>query len=581
MPSFELSDKNRRFFWYCLLFMLAARIIASSFVPLTDTTEARYAEIARKMLELGDWITPWHEYGVPFWAKPPLSFWLSALSMKWFGISEFAARLPSLLFGIGMLVLVWMWVVPRRGRDFALIVCTVLASSVLFFVAAGAVMTDSSLAFCTTLAMIAFWQTMHDASQRRWGYAFFVALGIGLLAKGPLVGVLTLLAIVPWIALRGSWRAAWQRLPWLSGGALMLLIAAPWYALAEYRTPGFLRYFILGEHLGRFLDPGWSGDRYGHAHSEAFGTIWVFWLASAAPWSLLLLARAWQHRRRWGALPRDDSGFSSYLLLWSFAAMGFFTFARNIIWPYALPALPAFAVLVGELWIRARTMGGGAAQPLAAFRWPFLAAFCAPVALLFMTALYADDQQMLLKSSQRNTARYYLDHRPSADSHLYYYRHRYYSGEFYSRGKAQAIDAAGISALPRDSAGDFLVIRTDDLDRIPPEQRTLFRQQKRFDQFVVLETVSQPHLSQFDKSHAPPRPSGQFATRRTSDHAEKSRCKKNGSRRSRFYFLQRVDQERRRRATPARPTRPVPNSHAAAGTGTSGVVPFVTLLTTN
>ncbi|MDL2339624.1 MAG: hypothetical protein QFE16_17460, partial [Pseudomonadota bacterium] len=49
------------------------RLMTLGLYPLTDTTEARYAEIARKMVELGDWITPWYDYGVPFWAKPPLS----------------------------------------------------------------------------------------------------------------------------------------------------------------------------------------------------------------------------------------------------------------------------------------------------------------------------------------------------------------------------------------------------------------------------------------------------------------------------------------------------------------------------
>ncbi len=68
------------------------------FIPLNDVSEARYAEIARKMLETGNWVTPQHDYGVPFWAKPPLSTWLSAFSMKLFGVNEFAARLPGLLF---------------------------------------------------------------------------------------------------------------------------------------------------------------------------------------------------------------------------------------------------------------------------------------------------------------------------------------------------------------------------------------------------------------------------------------------------------------------------------------------------
>ncbi|MEN3809069.1 phospholipid carrier-dependent glycosyltransferase, partial [Chromobacterium piscinae] len=74
---------------YALLALLAIRLLAMWAIPLTDTTEARYAEIARKMLETGNWVTPLHDYGVPFWAKPPLSTWLSAASMGLFGVNEF------------------------------------------------------------------------------------------------------------------------------------------------------------------------------------------------------------------------------------------------------------------------------------------------------------------------------------------------------------------------------------------------------------------------------------------------------------------------------------------------------------
>ncbi|WP_137887258.1 glycosyltransferase family 39 protein [Pseudomonas sp. 2FE] len=74
-----------------------------AFVPLTDTTEARYAEIARKMLETGNWITPLHDYAVPFWAKPPLSTWLAAAAMGLFGETELAVRLPSLLLSLAVL----------------------------------------------------------------------------------------------------------------------------------------------------------------------------------------------------------------------------------------------------------------------------------------------------------------------------------------------------------------------------------------------------------------------------------------------------------------------------------------------
>jgi 4-amino-4-deoxy-L-arabinose transferase-like glycosyltransferase len=513
MQPFVLSEKSRKLLGWSLLFMLVVRLIASALIPLTDTTEARYAEIARKMLETGDWITPQHDYGVPFWAKPPLSTWLSAGSMKLFGVNEFAARLPSLLLGVAMLALVWSWVAPRRGRDFALAVTAILASMVLFFMASGAVMTDSSLAFGTTLTMIAFWQALHSP-QKYWGYLFFVGLGIGLLAKGPLVGVLTFLPILPWLALRKNWRDAWQRLPWISGSVLMLIIAVPWYLIAEHKTPGFLAYFILGEHFGRFLNSGWSGDKYGHAHAEPLGMIWVYWFDAAFPWSFVVIVGAVKRARQWRRQSRkegfrdegrgEDSGLISYLVLWSFTSMVFFTAAHNIIWSYPLPALSAFAVLVVELWMRWRGASptGAAVDIIPRIAIPNIvgtmsprllaATFATPLGILLLTAIYTDDQQVILKSSQRNTAQFYMQTRPADDSGLYYFRRRYYSGEFYSAGKAQIVTLEDIERLHRNNSVDFLVVKSEDLQNWPAPQRAYFKTVGVFGESIVLEEAAPP-----------------------------------------------------------------------------------------
>ena len=91
-----------------LVFAVAvARLIMLGSYPLMDTTEARYGDIGRMMAESGDWITPWFRPGVPFWGKPPLSFWCTALSFKLFGVNEFTARLPHWILGVLGGWLVW------------------------------------------------------------------------------------------------------------------------------------------------------------------------------------------------------------------------------------------------------------------------------------------------------------------------------------------------------------------------------------------------------------------------------------------------------------------------------------------
>ncbi|HSB97733.1 MAG TPA: hypothetical protein VLC91_14840, partial [Spongiibacteraceae bacterium] len=192
----------------------------------------------------------------------------------------------------------------------------------------------------------------------------------------------------------------------------------------------------------------------------------------------------------------DDSGFISYLLLWAFTSMVFFTAAHNIIWPYALSALPAFAILTVELWSRWRvalpinnttvdTSGTVGPRLLAA-------SFATPLVMLILTAVYSYDQQVLLKSSQRDTAQFYLQARPSAASGLYYFRRRYYSGEFYSAGKAQVATINDVERLHNNGVVDFFVIQSDDFAEWPAEQRAYFKTAAQFGEFVVLEEVAPP-----------------------------------------------------------------------------------------
>jgi 4-amino-4-deoxy-L-arabinose transferase-like glycosyltransferase len=335
-----LTPRERRALWVAIALLALVRLATLATYPVMDTTESRYAEIARQMLATGDWLTPQISPGVPFWGKPPLSTWLSAASMAVFGVNEFAARLPSLLLALGCGALVFGLARRRAGRDAAVLATAFFASTLLVFVAAGAVMTDAALAFGTTLSMAGFWVAVdaRPARARLAGYAFFTGLAIGLLAKGPIALVLVVLPVGVWTLWTRSWRAAWSGLPWIGGTLLAATLVVPWYLAAERATPGFLDYFIVGEHWRRFVEPGWTGDLYGAAHARPRGMIWPFWIAAALPWSVLAvgwLVRAALARR--GVL-RTLVGdrWQAYLLLWSIAPMLFFTISANILATYVL-----------------------------------------------------------------------------------------------------------------------------------------------------------------------------------------------------------------------------------------------------
>ncbi|BAK75860.1 glycosyl transferase, family 39 [Pseudogulbenkiania sp. NH8B] len=458
--------------FYVLLALIVVRLSAMALIPLNDTTEARYAEIARKMLETGNWVTLWHDYQIPFWAKPPLSTWLSAAFMGVFGVNELAARLPALLLSIGTVALTASLAAARSGRDAALACVLVLASGLLFFLAAGTVMTDPALMFSVTLIQTAFWHALAQRS-RRWGYLFFVGMGVGLLAKGPVAIVLAAMPIGLWVIVRKQWKPLWQHLPWFGGLVLTLLIAAPWYLLAEHRTPGFLNYFIMGEHVSRFLDPGWKGDRYGFAHATPHGMIWPYTVAALLPWSLAMLPWLVRQRRRLPALCRDQDGWLLYASLWTVMTLLFFSLSGNIIWPYSMPMLPGFALLFAELWQRADLPQRG--------RWlPALGLVSAVIALAATAAFVLRPEAV--GRSQKRLIEAWQHEQPSPDSQLLYWdRRREFSAEFYSAGRARSsTDSARFEALLHNTTRDYIAVDAKEVAELPPAVRAGFEEIGRF-----------------------------------------------------------------------------------------------------
>ncbi len=453
--------KQTQIILFVLFFLLVSRLISMNFVPLNDSTESRYGEIARIMLTTGDWITPMHQPGVPFWAKPPLSTWLSALSMKFFGINELAARLPALILSVAVLWMVWGVAKTRNDDQSAWLSVLILASSVYFLLDAGTVMTDPALLFCTSFALIAFWHAINH--NRAWGYLFFVALGLGLLAKGPVALVLVGMPIFTWVLMKKKWRDVWRFLPWIKGGWLLFAIAIPWYWLAEHKTPGFLNYFIVGENINRFLQPGWAGDKYGYAHVAPYGMIWVYAIIGIFPWLIPGVTWLTRHVKVLPALCKDEDGWVSYLLLCTFLPLIFFTFARNIIYPYVFPSLPFFALLFAELLKRSE-VSQRVQQQLIGY------AFLTGIIFLLITGVFIIKPEVISKSQNR-VVDVFKKQSLEAGSQLVYWSYKpNYSAEFYSSGRAKAtVDGYQLCLLLSNNVINYVVIDSDIPRKIPDD----------------------------------------------------------------------------------------------------------------
>lgn len=465
-----------------ILLAVGGRLAMLGAYPLMDNTEARYAEVARKMLETGDWITPQVQYGVPFWAKPPLSFWLTSASFAAFGVNEFAARLPQFLSAGLVAWLTSSLAVRRGGRDCALRATLVLCTTPLFFIAAGAVMTDMALALTTTLSMVGFWNALNaqGGRGRLWGCAFFAGIGLGLVAKGPVATVLTLGPIGAWVLWSGSWRVVRERLPWVSGTALALLLGLPWYFAAETRTPGFVEYFVVGEHWSRFTDSAWRGDLYGTPHAQPRGTIWLFALADTLPWSIVLAWLLWQHGHRDMRRARSDAGgWRAYLWLWALSSPLFFTFAGNIMFTYVITSLPAFALLVAEAWSARCTVDSPHERSLA---WAGLAV---PVVMLLTLLLVIPRVGPV--NSQKALIERYRALRASSAERLVYLWPAPASAAFYTEGRlTQAWGPGEARPYLADAPRDFYAAHHDQLTTFPARMRERLDPVAQFGKFVLL-----------------------------------------------------------------------------------------------
>jgi 4-amino-4-deoxy-L-arabinose transferase-like glycosyltransferase len=342
-----------------LLLLVLSAALAFAFQGsrgLYETTEGRYAESAREMLETGDWLVPRLDYEA-HWSKPPLTYWALAGGLALLGENEWGVRLGPALAYLVLIAAVHGLGTAMWGRTTGLIAALVYATSPLAVVASNSVSTDPFLAMWEALTALAYWRALRwsavggeDArsSSKRWILLLWLFSGLSFLTKGP-PGLLTLLVIF----IYHGWRTATHReapaLTSVLGIPVFALVAFGWFIIVGALNQGLISQLIREEVVGRIADPSFNRN------PEWYGPLVILLLPIAlgvGPWvaywpSAWRRVRAWSGwRGRWREMLAREAVL--FCLLWAVVPLAVLFTSRSRLPLYVLPFLPAVALLTGR-----------------------------------------------------------------------------------------------------------------------------------------------------------------------------------------------------------------------------------------
>ena len=308
---------------------------------LVGPDEPRYAAIARAMAETHDWVTP-RLWGTPWFEKPVLYYWLAGIAMRIFGVSEFAARLPSALAAL-LAVAAIKWTALRSygvgAAYFSVLMLPTSVAMIGFSRAAGPDMLFAGLLAAAMAVAVEMLQKPRPGPIPRVAFGFF--LGAAVLAKGPAAVILAGGSTLLWAALSRQWRAPFRFLHPLIV-AVFCATALPWYVLCALRNPDFLRVFIWQHNFERYLTPIFE-------HRQPFWFYGPILLLAIFPWILFLLGAFPDGIKSLRRKSFSDSP-NLFFVCWAVFPVLFFSISQSKLPGYILPAIPPVFVPLGN-WV--------------------------------------------------------------------------------------------------------------------------------------------------------------------------------------------------------------------------------------
>lgn len=335
-----------------VLILAGVLVLFVALRPLLPIDETRYLDVAWEMWLTGDLFHLTRNFEL-YAHKPPLLFWLINLVWQITGVNEFAARLVAPAFAVAagiatMRLARQLWPEDAGTASRAVLV---LAGFTLFLVYASATMFDTMLTLATILGIGLLWRIGQGARGWRLWVGFGLVLGFGVYAKGPVIFV----HLLPALLTMRLWAPAPPRLPEAARGlalalAVGLALVALWLVPALVAGSAAYREELLWTQSAARVAGGMAHDRP------------VWFLVALLP--LILFPWGWSWRL-WpalaGAVRRD--GAARMLTIWAGAGLLLFSLISGKQVHYLMPEFPAVALLVARAFGAAgqRARGGSAA----------------------------------------------------------------------------------------------------------------------------------------------------------------------------------------------------------------------------
>ncbi len=333
--------------------------------PLADPDEGRYAEIAREMLESGDFVTPHLNY-VKYLEKPPLFYWLTAASMAVLGENELAVRTVSAIAGLLSVLLVIGLGRRLFGPRTGLAAGWIYLTSVQPFVLARLPIIDILFSLCLSATWGAWWlgyTATGMTGKKRWFTVAWACLGLATMSKGLAAIVLTCFITLMFLLVCRN-LAEIKFMAWWPGPVAFAIIVAPWHLAVGYRNPEFWHFYIVVQHFARLMGDEHVKPVWFFPATLPLGM--MFWGAFLFPAMAKAIRSGFEtakyastrsmellsQRRNSSCSDRiqdkDQSEAILLLVIWVVAVVGLFSLSKCKLLPYVLPSYPALALLVGR-----------------------------------------------------------------------------------------------------------------------------------------------------------------------------------------------------------------------------------------